>query len=166
MSDLLDLHDMIDPPIVYHYTSTDTLLKIATAEKGNESIWATNIRFLNDVKERDHCREMIAHRLEHMTTTRWLELGYDFPSALSKIDQSHWHVPYVTSFSTDPDSLPQWRAYCPNGNGVSIGFKSASLRSAVLTRDLLFGKFPPATATLAPVQYLGQRFRPGRFTPR
>jgi hypothetical protein len=29
----------------------------------------------------------------------------------------------VASFSQDSDSLPQWRSYCPNGNGVAIGFR-------------------------------------------
>jgi hypothetical protein len=144
-----------DPLIVHHYTSTDTLLKIVTAEKGKECVWATNIRFLNDTKERDHCREMIAHRLAQLDRNRWLESGYDFAAALSKIDESDWHTPYVASFSTDPDSLPQWRAYCPNGNGVSIGFRVASLKNASLTRELIQGKIQPTKATLAAVQYLG-----------
>ena len=35
---------------------------------------------------------------------------------------------YITSFSTEGDSLPQWRGYCPNGQGVAQ-FLSASIKS-------------------------------------
>jgi hypothetical protein len=30
---------------------------------------------------------------------------------------------YVCSFSSNPDQLSQWRGYCPDGNGYSIGFE-------------------------------------------
>jgi len=55
--------DSPEPEVVYHYTSVDTLLKIVRAPKGEECIWATDIRYLNDVKEREHCIEMMKRRL-------------------------------------------------------------------------------------------------------
>jgi hypothetical protein len=38
--------------------------------------------------------------------------------------------PFVASCSLDSDSLPQWRSYCPNGNGVAIGFRVDCLKLA------------------------------------
>ncbi len=43
-------------------------------------------------------------------------------------------LPFVASFSLVPDSLSQWRSYCPNGNGVSIGFRTECLRRAFVSR--------------------------------
>jgi hypothetical protein len=37
---------------------------------------------------------------------------------------------FVASFSQDADSLPQWRSYCPNGNGVAVGFRVECLKRA------------------------------------
>src|SRR5437870_11124600 len=46
-----------------------------------------------------------------------------------------WSRPevYVFSFSAVPDLLSQWRAYCPDGAGVAIGFPKALInrRAAV-----------------------------------
>jgi hypothetical protein len=40
--------------------------------------------------------------------------------------------PFVASFSGERDSLGHWRSYCPQGNGVCIGFKTASIKGAYL----------------------------------
>ena len=40
------------PRVVYHYTSMDAMLGIVEG-----CIWATNIRYLNDVSEYDHFLE-------------------------------------------------------------------------------------------------------------
>jgi hypothetical protein len=42
---------------------------------------------------------------------------------------------FVASFSSNGDSLPQWRGYCSIGSGVSIGFRSSSLLGSVLEVD-------------------------------
>jgi hypothetical protein len=39
--------DTTEPEVVYHYTSMDTMTKIAK----NAEIWATSINYLNDVSE-------------------------------------------------------------------------------------------------------------------
>ena len=36
-------------------------------------------------------------------------------------------TPFVASFSENGDQLSQWRAYCPKGNGFSIGFRYSDL---------------------------------------
>jgi hypothetical protein len=37
---------------------------------------------------------------------------------------------FVASLSQDADSLPQWRSYCPHGNGVAVGFRVDCLKRA------------------------------------
>ena len=122
MSNVEDL-----PEIVYHYTSMDTLLKIVE----NNELWSTNIRYLNDVSERQHYLDLIKNRAKHRcnedtSTTELFEATF-YEENESK---SFTDLPFVTSFSSLEDSLPQWRSYCPNGNGVSIGFRTDVLRKA------------------------------------
>lgn len=115
--------ELPDRPI-YHYTSQKGLLGIVTSKK----IWATNIQYLNDETELTYAIELtreevqklinklqgkdielleeIARRLD---TATWA--GYDSSTSI-----------YVCSFSTECDQLSQWRGYCPDGNGFSIGF--------------------------------------------
>ncbi len=141
---------MSRPQTVYHYTSAETLLKIMDTN----SVWATNIRYLNDVKEREHCLNLMNNRLSEFLRVCQPQCASDLTMALSRIDGSAWHVPYVASFSTEIDSLPQWRSYCPHGNGVSIGFRVAALEQSTLSRESIMGRFPQPKAALAPVQYL------------
>ena len=44
-------------------------------------------------------------------------------------------LPFVTSFSREDDSLTHWRSYCSAGNGVSIGFRTASLQAAEVRKS-------------------------------
>ena len=114
------------PDVVYHYTSTDTLLKIVESQ----SIWATNIRYLNDISEHDYCIRLLRRRVSKFLKVNPAEGddGQHLRVSLSRIKIGDSDGPYVASFSRLPDSLPQWRSYCPNGNGVSIGFEVGSLR--------------------------------------
>lgn len=124
-----------DPNIVYHYTSLETMQKIVETQQ----LWATNVKFLNDTAERtiflsramqrlpslrDEHPELDRQAFDHMLDPQ--RLKYDIIS----------HLPSVVSFSKDSDSLPQWRAYCPKGRGVAIGFSVEALkRSQMLLKD-------------------------------
>lgn len=148
------------PDVVYHYTSMDTFLKIVKSGV----IWATNIRYLNDVMERRHClnqiRDFIAIN-ESSVKAKLLGLLDE-----NKDNQKEfYHLPFVASFSKERDSLPQWRSYCSRGNGVSIGFRTESLVNGFVEKpDLfindsqgmklkLYPYFPP-TVSFGPVRYL------------
>lgn len=114
------------PDVVYHYTSMNTLLKIVETR----SIWATNIRYLNDVLERAHCLSLIRSRIPELIKRR-PSLDVDlFATVLTEeeTNKPFYALPFVASFSRDRDSLSQWRAYCAGGNGVCIGFRTDSLR--------------------------------------
>ncbi|SEB40792.1 Protein of unknown function [Terriglobus roseus] len=118
--------------MVYHYTSMDVLLKIVEKRE----FWATNARFLNDVSERDHFLSLVERQLVHMAgregalpTIRSLCDGF---AKYAKEHRRFTELPYVVSFSAEPDSLAQWRAYCARGNGVCIGIRTDSLRQAAV----------------------------------
>lgn len=120
------------PDFVYHYTSIDTLLKICKSRQ----IWATSIRYLNDTSERELFLRRVEERMpallarlinHHPDEDEDITLG-DVRNIASNAQKRHTSGPFVASFSAHDDSLPQWRAYCPNGNGVSIGFRVEALR--------------------------------------
>jgi hypothetical protein len=122
--------DVNEPEVVYHYTTMDTMMKIVDSA----SIWATSINYLNDVSEGDHFRVLVRQRIPHY-------IG-DHPSEDVDLLQTFYKTPnppvldtfatrpFVASFSQDSDSLPQWRSYCPNGNGVAVGFRVDCLKRA------------------------------------
>ena len=136
-----------DPDVVFHYTSVAALWSIIRSR----SIWATNIRYLNDISESTHCIETLQHRADNYLTRNPTEFGEVLLSALDRT--ADCDPPYVASFSRAEDSLPLWRSYCPSGNGVSIGFRLSSLKKSVLIHN------PPNENTqwysvIQPVEYL------------
>lgn len=112
------------PNILYHYTSFNGLLGIVTSK----SIWATNIHYLNDSKEFALAREatlnLINRRISSGLTTDMNELFDKVNQALDSIQ--HINI-CVFSLSEHGDLLSQWRGYCPDTKGCSIGFDSTKL---------------------------------------
>lgn len=126
---------------IYHYTSQSGLIGIIR----NKSIWATDIFYLNDAQEFNYALDLLRDELQ------WLldqinrgELGdIEKEGAFAKqiyelinlsirepILDYKYHV-FVCSFSEKDDLLSQWRAYCPNGSGFSIGFTYSQLQNAI-----------------------------------
>ena len=137
------------PRVVYHYTSMDAMLGIVEG-----CIWATNIRYLNDVSEYDHFLRLVRERLPQLTNSH----GLRHPDLVARIvarRKAHLPVymdlPFVASFSHERASLAHWRSYCPQGNGVCIGFRSASIRGAFLEK----AEKGVCLAGFWPVTYLG-----------
>jgi Protein of unknown function (DUF2971) len=116
------------PEFVYHYTSVDTMLKIVK----DCCVWATSINYLNDTTEGDHYLGLIRERIRDSVFSHKYSDPRIFDSIMSESKNSFEDRPYVTSFSELGDYLPQWRSYCPQGNGVAIGFDTdCLLRSQV-----------------------------------
>ena len=112
--------DAKEPEVVYHYTSIDTMMKIVDSA----SIWATSISYLNDVSEREHYLRLIRERIPVYRQSHSLPDESIFDDFLNESDLGFQSRPFVASFSEEDDSLPQWRSYCPHGNGVAIDRKS------------------------------------------
>lgn len=128
------------PPIVYHYTSLDTAIKILNSFE----MWCANVAFSNDPSEGLHGQQVIA-----AVCAKDPDLKL---SGAQKLVADHIDG-YAVSFSGEPNELTQWRSYCANGRGAAIGIDSAVLsqrkavafshveydpqRQETLVRDLL-----------------------------
>jgi len=130
------------PEIVYHYTTMSTMMKIAETA----TIWATSINYLNDVSEGDYFRELVRKRIPEYLITHQVDDPTIFDDFLNAPSETLAELrPFIASFSQDGDSLPQWRSYCPNGNGVAIGLRVDCLKRSYV-KDA--GSGEPSTKSL------------------
>ncbi len=146
--------DQAAPEVVYHYTTVDAMMKIVSSA----SIWATSITYLNDTAEREHYLGLVRERIPALLAAREICDAAVFENLLAGSSTDFTSRPFVASFSRDPDSLPQWRSYCPNGNGVSIGFRVDCLKRAFVKPDSgVTGNlvYQPGLSFM-PVEYVGK----------
>jgi hypothetical protein len=135
----LELADLL-PPILYHYTSEDGLLGILESK----SIWASKVQYLNDEQEfklgLDRAKEVLDEQLKDNPGSVKKRLLDKLLMDLKGIERTNV---CVCSFSAEGDLLSQWRGYCPQGTGYSIGFDSGKLLDLARNHNFL----------LAPCQY-------------
>lgn len=123
---------------LFHYTSIQGLIGILTDRK----IWATNISHLNDKQELFEARDMFREAIDTLQKSidsspepairppdyrknpkiKFIGLVYDF------LDLARELSIFVCSFSREGNQLSQWRGYCPNAYGFSIGFDYVKLK--------------------------------------
>lgn len=111
---------------LYHYTTAHGLIGILEQKK----IWATHIGYLNDKKEFLDAVDEFRKQIENLSTHMKNSPTEKFDPLLEILRILHGTV-YVTSFSEEPDQLSQWRGYCANGPGFSIGFNPVKLKKLV-----------------------------------
>ena len=101
---------------LYHYTSYEVLIAIGDYKK----LRATHYQYLNDYKEFVDGLDVVKSVLQDQSE--------DLNKLVDRVDEfrDDYDV-YIMSFSTEPDLLSQWRAYCPEQGGVSIGFDLFSI---------------------------------------
>jgi len=110
---------------IYHYASLDTLISIVE----NQTLYSTNIYFLNDKKEYNYGVDLILSRI---TVLKECGLNQEILNSLEKhINIIYKSERYATCFSKNGDLLSQWRAYANYGKGVSIGFDSIQLDKSI-----------------------------------
>lgn len=105
------------PEVIYHYTSNDVLLKIL--EGGALRLGAKH--HLNDSMEGEQFFSLFETHDSKPDATRLASIR----EALGPFEF------FVSCFSSCGDRLSQWRGYASNGSGVAIGFKRASIVSAI-----------------------------------
>ncbi|MEP6935178.1 MAG: DUF2971 domain-containing protein, partial [Nitrospirota bacterium] len=114
---------------LFHYTSLGALDGI-TRDRG---LRATDIHYFNDAAEMRHIMHLlnvgIDKRIE--TESEHQKLLRQFREWISH-RLPDGNMLFVASFTANGNLLSQWRAYCPVGKGVSLGFDPALvLRCAV-----------------------------------
>jgi len=125
------------PEILYHYTTQQGLLGILHSK----AMWLSNLHYLNDTSEFIYsinlAKKYIEERIKLLERTGLLSpppaLGsspnhHNLYGHLDILDDFNAIPIYICSFSREGDQLGQWRGYCNNGSGFSIGFDYKKLR--------------------------------------
>ncbi|MFC5862166.1 DUF2971 domain-containing protein [Acidicapsa dinghuensis] len=122
---------------LFHYTTIAGLRGIIESR----TMWATDARFLNDWSEVRYIASIAGSSLERRRDLE-PERGDDLRAlhaGLNRWVQSHYrsHGVYVCSLSENGNQLSQWRGYCPDGGGVSIGFDSVDLHTSLFLHGVV-----------------------------
>lgn len=127
MSAIATLTSVTPPEQLFHYSSLSGYLGIVKSR----TLWASNIHRLSDAEEYAYglrlTKQLLEERRLLTTAAPEIELLETLGLHLGSIVRTNL---FVVSFSANDDLLSQWRGYCPNGKGVSIGFYSSDLIAA------------------------------------
>jgi hypothetical protein len=116
------------PDVLYHYTDVAGLIGILSSS----SLWATNLRFMNDAEELAHSWRLMLEVLREAKSKARSSAQVELIEEIESAVRSEWAGSpdfYAVSFTEDGDLLSQWRAYGSSGGGYAIGFDSARLVS-------------------------------------
>ena len=116
------------PQGLYHSTSQSGLLGILSTK----TLWATRIQYLNDSTEFAYALGLLKNSVYLLRLNAHPESKFAIAldaiyKALESLSGIHIHV---GCFSEKSDDLSQWRGYCPDGIGYSIGFEPLQLVAA------------------------------------
>ena len=124
-----------DQGIIYHYCSIQTFLEIIK----NKTLRFSDVSVLNDSEEGKWGYSIFKEAATCLAQggSPAIEMIDNIVSVdesfIQKID-TFWTesrlkmMNFVSCFSTDGDSLSQWRAYADDGRGVAVGFKVSELK--------------------------------------
>ena len=112
------------PDILYHYTNTEGVRGIISSHH----LWASNVRFLNDLSEPSFAASLIDETMDSVgrNTGRTPELvpnRQDYESNFPDV--------YAFCFCEQGDLLSQWRAYGDRGGGYAVGFDRDKLQKCL-----------------------------------
>ncbi|WP_141563155.1 DUF2971 domain-containing protein [Teichococcus rhizosphaerae] len=111
---------------VYHYTDANGLIGIMK----NESLWATNVNFLNDRREFSYVRDLFEESVQEIDDTKKKLLEKISNYHNSWLENSDIDGVFVLCFCEDGNLLSQWRSYAGSGAGYALGFKKSDLFEA------------------------------------
>lgn len=122
----MDVYHRSSAPRLWHYTSNAACLSILQGR----SLWASDIRYLNDALEYSYASLLAAEIASELTRSSNSDrsrlaaaIGERFPhDGVGSTDTT-----FVFSMSANRDDLSQWRAYCPTG-GVALGIEPRRLQ--------------------------------------
>jgi hypothetical protein len=103
---------------IYHYTTEEAFHGILESSE----LWLTNAEFVNDITECNALSQQQDDLFEddELSLNRYVEKWWDWFFK----DKNQRENYYIASFSKEPDSLEQWRAY----GSICIGFDAQRLK--------------------------------------
>ena len=123
--------------IIYHYTNLSGLLGITDTK----TLWASDIRCMNDAAELLHFATLIkqAIRKRLRTTTAHEPIMKAF---MRWFDErlANGALLFACSFHEDGNLLSQWRGYSSVGQGVSIGFDALRIQRVASDQQFFLGR--------------------------
>ncbi len=137
------------PRSLYHYTSLEALVSIVQTRK----LRASNIRFLNDSSESLWLKQHAVFILRKQASAQPQQP--DVKGIVEAIESWPLQSHFVASFTEKSDDLSQWRAYCPLGQGVSIGLATECLQQQFVANPR-GGEPHFLSASLNQVQYYSE----------
>lgn len=127
--------------ILYHYTTIDALQKILE-DNGKIQFLATRYDYLNDKGELElgidllnKCLIEIEEKLNIDTSLRLSRHSKTVGEQLKHLYEIENAGLYTLSFSENADSLPMWRMYGSDCNGIVIGLDTNSLLDRVREKE-------------------------------
>lgn len=129
MANVADVSPLSEPKgLIYHYTSQAGLLGITEKKQ----IWATNLRYLNDIEEFRVGVRLLERVMQEARTLELVDQGTldSLKNLLATLESFEF---YAASFSQaeNGDSLNLWRSYAKSLPGYSIGIDADKLRNAI-----------------------------------
>jgi hypothetical protein len=122
---------------LYHYTTLTGLLGIVR----DKSLWASDIRYMNDSAELRHAADLIRLEVqERIARGRGKAdlLGQFVDWVDNRI--TNGHLLFGASFRSHGNLLSQWRGYSDHGKGVSIGFSAEYILQCAVRQQFQIGK--------------------------
>jgi hypothetical protein len=137
---------VVKPDVHYfHYTNPTGLIGICKSQ----TLWGGRIYDLNDSAEQREIYGYFDAVLEGFNArTGWSAKFQGARTELAALQERSTSVQsdttllppiYTVSLTTEPDSLEQWRAYCPRSGGVALGFKGSDLLALCEEQGYFFG---------------------------
>lgn len=123
--------------LLYHYTTLTGLLGIVQ----DSTLWASDIRYMNDSAELKHSADLI--RLEVQDR---IARGRGKANLLGQfvdwVDNriTNGHLLFGASFRSHGNLLSQWRGYSAHGKGVSLGFSADYILECAAIQQFQIGK--------------------------
>jgi hypothetical protein len=110
------------PDLLHHYTTIAGLIGIIQSG----TVWATDIRFLNDSTELQYARDILLQRIEEEISTQTTSFPHKtfWERAKEAFKSGPKDYQFISCFCEDGDLLSQWRGYAGGTGGFSIGFDS------------------------------------------
>ncbi|WP_028579718.1 DUF2971 domain-containing protein [Desulfogranum japonicum] len=123
--------------VLYHYTTLTGLLGIVNSR----TLWASDIRYMNDSAELKHAGDLIRQEVQERITN-----GSHHPHLLGAFVDwvthriTNGHLLFAASFRSHGNLLSQWRGYSSHGKGVSLGFSSDYILACAHRQEFQIGK--------------------------
>lgn len=111
--------------LIYHYASLPSFCAIIQSQ----SLFCTNLNYLNDTKEFKFGVEQVLKVIDKLQLESYSDSILH--EVKEKIEDFYKTERYVTCFSKEGDMLSQWRAYGNQGKGISIGFDLQHLEDSI-----------------------------------